>query len=78
MEKSGYWDMGQNTLSQSNYRIFKSIISLEKNDEKAWVFTCWYRFMESRSWMKYIGVDVGKNGCGHNVLRTLKLAVCQG
>ena len=28
--------------------------------------------------MKNIGVCIFKNGCGHSVLRTLKLAVCQG
>ena len=37
-EKSGSWDMGQNTLGQSDYRIFKSTISLEQNDEKVWFF----------------------------------------
>ena len=70
--------MGQNALGQSDYRIFKSTISLEQNDEKAWFFACWYRFMENRNWLKNIGVGVVKNGCGHSVLRTLKLAVCQG
>ena len=28
--------MAQNALGQSDYMIFKSTISLEKNDEKAW------------------------------------------
>ena len=32
---SGSWDMGQNALSQSDSRIFKSTLSLEHNDEKA-------------------------------------------
>ena len=78
LEKSGSWDMGQNTLSQSDCKIFKSTISLEQNDEKDWFFACWYRFMENRSWLKNIGVCVAKNACGHTVVRTLKLAVCQG
>ena len=77
-EKSGSWDMGQNALSQSDYRIFKSTISLEQNVEKAWFFACWHRFMEIRSLLKNIGVGMVKNGYGHFVLRTLKLAVCQG
>ena len=77
-EKSGSWDMGQNALGQSDYRVFKSTISLEQNDEKAWFFGCWYRFMEIRSWLKNAGVSMVKNGCDHSVLRTLKLAVCQG
>ena len=70
--------MGQNALGQSDYRIFKSTITLEQYDEKGWFFACWYRFMESRSWLKNIEVDVVKNGCGYSVLMTLKLAVCQG
>ena len=34
--------------------------------------------MESRSWLKNIGDSIIKNGCGYSVLRTLKVAVCQG
>ena len=41
--------MAQNALGQSDYRIFKSTISLEQNDEKARFFACCYRFMENRS-----------------------------
>ena len=55
--------MGQNALGQSDYRIFKSTVSL---------------FIKMRGWLKNIGVGLVKNGCGHSVLRTLKLAVCQG
>ena len=51
--------MAQNALGQSDNQIFKSMISLEQNDEKAWF-----------SIEKYWG--------GQSVLRTLKLAVCQG
>ena len=54
---------------------FKISISQEQNDEKAWFFACWYRFMES--WLKNIGVGMVKNGFSHSVLRALKLAVCQ-
>ena len=57
---------------------FKSTISLEQKDEKAWFFTCWYRLMENGSWLKNIGVGVVKNGCGHSVFRALKYVVCQG
>ena len=78
LRKSGSWDMGQTALSQSDYRIFKSTISLEQNDEKAWIFACWYIFMESRSWLKNIGLGIFKNGYGHSALRTLRLAVRQG
>ena len=70
--------MGQNALGQSDYRIFKSTISLEQNDEKAWFFSCWYRFVENRSGLKNIGVGLVKNRCGHCLLKTLILALCQG
>ena len=77
-EKFGSWDMGQNALNQSDCSIFKLTTSLEQNDEKAWFFAYWCRFIEIKSWLKNIGVGMVKNGCGHSVLRTLKLAVCQG
>ena len=77
-EKSGSWDMGRNTLDQSDCSIiFKLTISLEQNDEKAWFFASWCRFIEIKIWLKNIGVGVVKNGCGHSGLRTLKLAVSQ-
>ena len=69
---------GQNALDQSDCSIFKLTISLEQNDEKAWFFGYWYRFIEIKSLLKNIGMGMVKNGCGHSVLRTLKLAVCQG
>ena len=37
-EKFCSWDMGQNALSQSHCRIFKSIISPEQIDETASFF----------------------------------------
>ena len=77
-EKSGSWDIGQNALGRSDCRIFKLTVSVEENDEKAWFFACWYRFMEIKNWSKNIGVGIVKNGCGgHSVLRTLKLALSQ-
>ena len=76
-EKSGSWDMDQNALGQSDCRIFKSTISLEQNNQKAWFLACWYKFMEIKIWLKIIGVDMVKNGCGQLGHRTLKLAVTQ-
>ena len=67
-----------NSFRQSDYRIFKSTISLRRSDEEVWFSACWYRFMEIRSWLKNIGVGMVKSGSGHFVLRTLILAVCQG
>ena len=76
-EKAGSWDMGQNVLDESDYSIFKLTISLEQNNEKAWFFAYWCRFIEIKSWLKNIGVGVVKNGFGLSDLRTLKFAVSQ-
>ena len=62
--------MGQNTLGQSDCRIFKSIVSLQENYLKAWFFAYWYRFMD-------IGAGLVKNGCGHSGLRALNSAVSE-
>ena len=64
-ENFGSWDMCQNLLGQSDYRIFKSTTSLEQNDE-VWFFTCWYSFIEIKSWLKNIGMGVVINGFVHS------------
>ena len=69
-EKSGSRDMGQNALGESDCRIFKSAISHEQSDEKAWF--CWYRFMDIKSWLKNMGMGMVKNGYDHSSLRTVK------
>ena len=69
--------MGQNALDQSDCSIFQLTVSLEQNDEKAWTFAYWCRFIEIKSWLKNIGLSIAKNGCGYSGLRTLKLAVSQ-
>ena len=51
-ETSGSWDMGKNTLAQSDYRIFKSTISSEQNDEIGF-FACLYKSMKMKSWLKW-------------------------
>ena len=76
-EKCSFWDMGQNALKQSNCSIFKLTVSLEQNDEKAWIFAYWRRFIEIKNWLKNIDVGVVRNSCGHSGLRTLKLALSQ-
>ena len=76
-EQSGSWDMYQNTLEQSDCKIFKSTISLEQNIEKVWLFACWYQIMKIKSWLTNIEMGLVKNMCGHYGHRTLKLAVSQ-
>ena len=74
LRKSGSWDMGQNPCGQSDCRIFKSTLSPQESDQKAWLFSCRHRIMEIKKWSKNIGVGVVKNGCVHSGLRALKSA----
>ena len=67
----------QNALAQSNSRIFISTLSPKQNDEKSRFFACWYKFMETESWLRNIGMDVVRNECYHSGVRTQKLAVSQ-
>ena len=59
-KKSVFRDRGQYALDQSDCSIFKLTISLEQNDEKAWFFAYWCRFLEIKSWLKNIGVNIGQ------------------
>lgn len=34
-EKSGFWDIGQNGIGQSDCRVLKSTLTLEQSHEKA-------------------------------------------
>ena len=52
-------------------------MSLENNNDAAWFFACWCKFMEVKNWLKNFGVGVVKNGCSHFGHRTLKMAVSQ-
>ena len=76
-EKSGSWDMGKNVLGQLDCRIFKSTVSLEQNNERAYFFACWYIFMEIKSSLENIEVGMVKNRCGQSGHRTLNLALSQ-
>ena len=40
---------------------------------QAWIFACWYKFFEIKSWMKILRVCVVINGCAHSGCRTRKL-----
>ena len=61
-KKSGTWDMDKNALNQSDCSIFKSTISLEQNDGKAWFFASWCNFTEISSWLKNIGMGIFEMG----------------
>ena len=74
-EKSCSWEIDQNVLSQSDCRIFKSTISPKQIDEITLFFTCWYKFIKIKSWLKIFSMV--KNGCGQYGLWTLKLTVTQ-
>ena len=46
----GYWDMGQNALSQLGCRVFISDIKHEKIDELTWFLVFRYIFKQHRRW----------------------------
>ena len=77
LEKSCFWDTGQNALSQWDSRIFKSSISPEEGDYTASFFACWYKFMKIKSWFKIFWLGMFKNGCGQSGLWNLKLIVSE-
>ena len=76
-EKSVSWDMGQNDLSQSNCRNFKSTIPLT-NRWRCLFFACWYIFMEIKSWLTNIGVGMVKNECDCFGCRTALVTAIKG
>ena len=69
--KSGSWDVDQSAPSQSDCRIFKSIISPEQIDETASLFECWYKFTKIKSWSSFFIRH------GQSCLWTLNLTVSQ-
>ena len=77
LEKSCFWDISQNALSQWDSRIFKSTISPEQGDDTASFFACWYKFMKIKSWLKIFWSGMFKNGCGQSGLWALKLIVSE-
>ena len=65
--------MGQNALSQSDYRIFKSTISLEQNDEKPD-----FLHVDTDSWKVEVDWKILRWTWSKMGVAILKLAVCQG
>ena len=49
----------------------KCSIYVKQNDEKAWFFACWYKFIENKSWLKNLGLGELLNACAHSSNRTL-------
>ena len=70
------WFLGcVNVFGQSDCRIFKWIISLERKDEKALFFAFWDKFIEIKSWLKNIGMGMVINRCAYSGCWNLKLLV---
>ena len=59
LQKIWFLRYGPNALDQSDC-ILNWLYLLNKNNEKAWFFACWCRFIEIKSWLKNIGVGVVK------------------
>ena len=71
-EKSCSWDIGENALSQSGCRIFKSFISSEQIDETASFLACGYKRKKVKSWLKIFWSGMVKNEVDQSGLWTLK------
>ena len=76
-EKYFSWDIGQNALSQSDCRIFKSSISPEQIDETASFLSRWCKFTTIKSWMKIFYLGMVKNGFDQSSFWTPKLTLSQ-
>ena len=76
-KKSCSWDKGQNASSQSDCRIFKSIISQEQTDETVSFLTCWCEFSKIKSWLKIFWLRIVQNGCCQSGLWTIKFTVSE-
>ena len=61
-ERSCSWDIGQNVLSQSDCRIFKSTSSPEQLSERVSFFPCWYKFIKIKIRSKLFWLDMVKKG----------------
>ena len=77
LEKSFFWDIGQNTIGQWDSSIFKLTISPEQSNDTASFFACWYKFMNIKNWLKILWLGMFKNGCGQSGLWTLKLILSE-
>ena len=47
------------------------------NNEIAWFFACWYKFIYIKNWSKILWLGMLRNGCGQSGHRTIKLTVSQ-
>ena len=65
--------MGQNGLGQSDYRIFKSTISLEQNDEKAWKLEVDWIILGWAWWKMGVSTQDSKTGCMPRINEWYKL-----
>ena len=74
-EKSCFWDTGQNALSQSDCRIFKSIISPEQVDEIAWFLHVDANSQKLKASWKYFGWAGSEMGVGNLVSGLYKFTV---
>ena len=74
-EKSDFWDIGQNALSQSHCRIFKSSFSPEQIDIAASFLACWYKFTRIKNWLWLFWLVIVKSGYGQSGVWTIKITI---
>ena len=73
-----FWlGMLRNACVQSGLRTLKLTVSREWADWTKWLFTCRYKLIQTKRWLKVFGVGIVKKGCGQCGDRTLKLTVSE-
>ena len=61
--------MARNQCGQSGYGTLKLTVSQEWIDGKNLFFVYWYKFMQIKSWLKMLKVDIVKIGVASPVTR---------
>ena len=67
--------MSKNWFDQSSLWTLKLTISQEWTDGINRFFTCWYKFMQIKRWLKIFGEGLVKSGCGQSREGTPKLTI---
>ena len=76
-EKSFFWNIGQNALSQWDCRIFQWTISPEQIDDTVSFLQVDKNSSKLKFDWKFYWLGIFKNGCGQSDLWTLKLTVSE-
>ena len=66
------------SFCQSDFRVLETTLSHKWNDELAWFFACWYKFLKVAGWIENFGLAAVKNTFGQSDFRILKMTISGG